>query len=73
MPTHTLEIELPRKVILNSDVIVEVKSGNAKLGELRISRGSLDWVPGKHQSVYRLTWERFDELLRERGTRRAAT
>jgi hypothetical protein len=71
MPAHSLQIELPRKVILNSDVVVEVKSGEAKLGELRISRGSVDWVPTKHQAAFRLSWERFDALMRERGKRRA--
>jgi hypothetical protein len=70
MPVHDLQIELPRKVILNSDVVIEVRSESLKLGDLRISRGSLDWVPAKHQAAFRLSWERFDELMRERGRRR---
>ena len=70
MPTHKLEISLPPKVILNSDVVIDVHSDDAKLGELRISRGSIDWIPGKHQASFRLSWERFDEVMRESGTRR---
>jgi len=70
MAKHNLEIALPPKVILNSDVVVEVKSDEAKLGELRISRGSIDWVPGKHAVAFRLEWERFDLLMRENGVRR---
>jgi len=72
MPTHKLEIALPPKVILNSDVVIDVHSDDAKLGELRISRGSIDWIPGKHHTTYRLSWERFDELMRAGGTRRPA-
>ena len=70
MPTHKLEIALPPKVILNSDVVIDVHSDDAKLGELRISRGSIDWVPGKRQTTFRLSWERFDEVMRESGVRR---
>jgi len=71
VPTHKLEIALPPKVILNSDVVIDVHSDDAKLGELRISRGSIDWVPGKHQALFRMSWERFDEVMRESGSRRA--
>jgi hypothetical protein len=73
MPKHKLEIELPPKVILNSDVVIEVHSDDSKLGELRISRGSVDWIPAKYQSAFRLTWERFDYVMRESGRRRALT
>ena len=70
MPRHELEIALPPKVVLNSDVVIEVKSDDVKLGELRVSRGTIDWVPTKHASALSLTWEQFDELMRERGRRR---
>lgn len=73
MPAHELQIELPRKVILNSDVVIEVRSGPTKIGELRVSRGSLDWVPTKHQSAYRLSWERFDAVMKDHGRRRSQT
>jgi hypothetical protein len=70
MPAHKLEISVPPKAILNSDVVITVMADDAKLGELRISRGSLDWVPARHQGAYRLAWERFDLLMRESGRRR---
>ena len=42
---------------------------DTKLGELRISRGTIDWVPRNHAQAYRLEWERFDEVMRENGVR----
>ena len=66
---HDIEIALPPKVVLHKDVTFVVKSNGTKLGELRISKGSLDWVPAKHHSGCRLRWERFDDLMREYGTR----
>ncbi|MHB8467830.1 MAG: hypothetical protein ACYDH6_15845 [Acidimicrobiales bacterium] len=72
MPKHKLEIEVPPKAILNSDVVIDVSTDDVKLGELRISRGSVDWVPARHHTVFRLSWERFDDMMRANGTRRPA-
>ncbi len=69
MAVHDIEIELPPKVVLHKDVTFVVRSGGAKLGELRVSKGSLDWVPGKHHFGCRLSWERFDDLMQEHGRR----
>ena len=69
MAAHDIEIALPPKVVLHKDVTFVVKSDGIKLGELRISKGSLDWWPAKHHSGCRLTWERFDALMQEYGLR----
>jgi hypothetical protein len=66
---HDIEIALPPKVVLHKDVTFVVKSDGTKLGELRISKGSLDWVPAKHHFGCRLVWERFDTLMQEHGSR----
>jgi hypothetical protein len=66
---HDIEIELPPKVVLHKDVTFVVKSDSVKLGELRVSKGSIDWVPAKHQNGCRLRWEQFDLLMREHGSR----
>ena len=67
MPVHRIEVEMPPKLVLNKDVRIVVSSGDTRLGELAISKGSIDWRPAKHPSSYRLTWERFDDVMRERG------
>ena len=73
MPRHHLEIELPPKVVLNSDVVFTVRSDGQKLGELLVSRGSLAWLPVHvDDRPYHLSWERLDELMRDHGRRRPA-
>ena len=47
MPQHEIEIEIPAKAVLHKDVTFTIKSDGAKLGQLRISKGSIDWQPGK--------------------------
>ena len=70
MPRHQLEISVPPKAILNTDVVITVVEDDIKLGELRISRGSLDWVPARAHTAYRLGWSRFNDLMRDHGRRR---
>lgn len=70
MPTHRVEVEIPPKLVLNKDVRIVVSSGDTRLGELQISKGSVDWRPAKHPSSYRLSWERFDAVMRDAGRKR---
>jgi hypothetical protein len=48
-----------------ADLVIEVTSDGEKLGELRVSRGSIDWAPRNHSYATSLSWERFDKLMRE--------
>jgi hypothetical protein len=66
VPEHDIEISIPTKAVLNADVVFEVFSDQEKLGELRVSRGTLDWRPRNHRRIARLTWEQFDDLMRQR-------
>ena len=36
----------PTRFVLHSDVTFVVWSDDAKLGELQVSKGSIDWLPG---------------------------
>ena len=38
-----------------------------KLGELGVSKGSIDWLPGNGRTRYRMRWEKFDELMKADG------
>jgi hypothetical protein len=70
MPKHDIDIDIPPKVVLNSDVRFVVRSDGEKLGELLVSRGSIAWAPGHSPNAVHLQWERFDELMRDHGKRR---
>ncbi len=49
----------------SADLVIEVTSDGEKLGELRVSRGSIDWAPRNHSYATSLSWERFDRMMRE--------
>jgi hypothetical protein len=71
MPRHDIEMEIPPKVVLNSDVRFVVRSDGQKLGELLVSKGSVAWIPGHSPRAIHLRWEQFDELMRETRRNRA--
>jgi hypothetical protein len=68
MPVHDVDMSIPTtKVVLHADVVFEVRSDGDKLGELRVSKGTIDWVPVNAKNPIRLTWEQFDRYLRDHG------
>lgn len=69
MAVHRVELALPATDIQNADATVSVWSDDELLGELRISRGTIDWRPGHHHAVLSLDWEHFDDLMRANGRR----
>jgi len=70
MPTHDLEMTVPAQSIKNADATITVRADGEVLGRIKVSRGSIDWVPGHAVKwQYRLTWEKFHELMCEHGRR----
>ena len=66
MPSHDVEMSIPTtKVVLHADVVFEIRSDDEKLGELRVSNGSIDWYPALARIPVKLTWEQFDRVMRD--------
>ena len=69
MAVHDVEMSIPTtKVVLHADVVFEIRSDDEKLGELRVSKGSIDWYPTNAKIPVKLTWEQFDRTMRELRT-----
>jgi hypothetical protein len=67
MARHDVDMRIPTtKMVLHADVVFEVRSDDDKLGELRVSQGSIDWYPRSAQRGVSLSWEQFDRLMTER-------
>lgn len=58
MPRHRIEISQPPKTVLHSDVVFTIWSDDTKLGELEISKGSVDWKSAKRRRAKQISWER---------------
>lgn len=68
MATHSISVQPSRPLeVVNADLVIEVRSDEDKLGELRVSKGSIDWAPSHARTAISLTWEQFDRLMRDAG------
>ena len=66
MAEHELRItQAPEFEIVNKDLVIEVHADGVKLGQLQISKGGIDWRPGKTPTPRVLTWEQFDRHMDE--------
>jgi hypothetical protein len=63
VPRHHIEISLPTKPLKNVDATIVVWSDDEKLGEIRVSRGTLDWKSARKKSVKSFSWERLATIL----------
>ena len=68
MATHEITVHPSRPLeVVNADLVIEVSSDGRKLGQLQVSRGTVDWLPANHLNPISLEWERFDQIMRDQG------
>ena len=68
MAKHRVKLKLNQGIeIENVDASFPVWSDEEFLGRLRVSTGSVDWQPAHGQMVYRLSWEKFAEMMVDLG------
>jgi hypothetical protein len=65
VPTHKIEVSQPAKRVLNSDMVFTVYSDDQRLGELSISRGTIDWRPANRRTAFRRNWEWFARMMED--------
>jgi hypothetical protein len=65
---HKIYMFEPRHEISKTDVTFVVQRGKRKLGELKVSKGSLDWYTGNGRTRYSISWELFDEIMTKGGS-----
>ena len=65
---HEVTLDIATKFVLHKDVTIEVKKDGSKLGSLLVSKGNIEWLPaGNSVNKKRLAWEKFAELMEDKG------
>lgn len=67
MAKHHVKITVPTHDLGKSDVIFEIKVDDAVLGNLKVSKGAIEWVP-KHRAkekTVKKNWQEFDKLMKK--------
>jgi hypothetical protein len=66
MPEHRVVVTSPPRELGSVDAVYAVFADDEKLGELRISRGGVDWWPRSARLGHLLTWEQFAARMEQR-------
>lgn len=69
MAVHNVSFTIPARELGKADAEFVVKRDKAKLGELRISNGSVVWFPNGNSYGYKMPWADLGNLLVEHGAR----
>lgn len=67
MAKHTVTFTLPERELGKADAEFVIKRDGKVFGTLKISNGSLVWVPKSRTFGYKLNWVEFGKLAEEHG------
>lgn len=71
MATKLVISQFPAVEVVKKDLIIDVEIDDDKIGEFRISRGSVDFYEkGARTKHYRISWKKLSELIMEHGKER---
>lgn len=65
MAVHKVSIRQPAKQVMHKDVAFIVQSDGVLLGELTVSKGSIDWRPANKQKAKKISWEKFAAMMEQ--------
>lgn len=64
---HKVTFDLPKRMLGREDVEFVVEKDGLRFGTLLVSKGAVEWRPTNKVYRRRLSWDRFDQLMRESG------
>ncbi len=60
---HKVSMRQPKDSVVNRDVEFIIYKNNRKLWTLRVSRGSIDWIPSNGNVARYLSWSDFALIM----------
>lgn len=68
MAKHDVNFTLPERPLGKADIEFSIKRDNKPLGRLKVSNGTVVWVPKKRMKGFKMNWPDFDVLMQKNGT-----
>ncbi len=65
---HKVRFSLPERELGKADIVLGVERDGARIGTLKVSKGSVVWVRAGAKYGYKMYWDAFDALMQEHGT-----
>ena len=69
MAKHNVSFSVPQRKLGRADVEFLVKRDGTVLGKLAVSSGSVVWFPKNTSYGCKVTWQKFNDLMRDHATR----
>lgn len=67
MAQHEVKFTVPERPLGKADVVFDIKRDNEAFGRLKVSNGTIVWVPKNKIYGFQLAWATFDELMQQSG------
>jgi hypothetical protein len=67
MADHDVSFTIPERALGKADIEFKIKRNDSAFGRLRVSEGSLVWIPADKTYGYKLGWKEFAELAQSNG------
>lgn len=67
MAKHDVSFIVPERLLGKADIEFKVKRNNEILGRLKVSNGSIVWVPKSATYGYKVDWVKFDQVMKDNG------
>ncbi len=65
MPSHNVKFSLPERELGKVDARFYIYEDGKKLGEITISKGSIEYFPASTPKPVAMSWSKFDKVMRE--------
>ena len=65
---HEVYFNVPARKLGNTDLMIWIYAGKRKKwssGRLRISKGTLDFIPGRGKKPLKVGWDHVEEMFKE--------
>jgi hypothetical protein len=69
MAKHDVSFNIPQRPLGKADVKFQIKRDGSVLGTLEISNGSLVWFAKGTSYGLKMSWVRFERMMRDHATR----
>ena len=67
MAKHDVKFTVPERPLGKADVQFSVRRDGEAMGRLKISNGTVVWVPKNKTYGYKVGWVKFDAFMQEHG------
>jgi len=63
---HDVRFSIPERELGKADIEFKIKQNGKVLGTLRVSKGSIVWLPKGTTYGHKIGWIKFDEFMKTR-------